>query len=85
MEVSQELLALFSSEAEEILGRMEQSLVQLESQPGDQELLDTIFRGAHTLKGNSAALGFDGAAEFCHDWRRCSTACARARRRRRLP
>lgn len=67
MDVSPELLTLFSAEADEILGRMEQGLVQLEGQPEDQGLLETVFRGAHTLKGNSASLGLDGAAAYCHE------------------
>ena len=29
-------------------------------------MLQTIFRMAHTLKGNSASLGFTGVAEFAH-------------------
>jgi two-component system, chemotaxis family, sensor kinase CheA len=61
-----ELLALYSAEADEVLGRLEQGIVQLESEPGDAELLSGVFRGAHTLKGNSAALGFVGVAEYCH-------------------
>ncbi len=67
MDVNEELLAIFTAEADEILARMEQGLVQLESRPRDQEQLESVLRGAHTLKGNSAALGFESAAQFCHE------------------
>ncbi|HEV2348760.1 MAG TPA: chemotaxis protein CheA [Terriglobia bacterium] len=60
------LIQTFKAEAEENLGRMEESLVALEDSPADPELLHTIFRVAHTLKGNAAALGFTGLTEFAH-------------------
>jgi len=59
------LLATFAEEAEEILTDMEETLVGLEEHP-DDERLRSIFRGAHTLKGASAALGFDGLLELSH-------------------
>lgn len=65
------LVQTFKAEAEENLGRMEESLVALEGVPGDKELLHTIFRVAHTLKGNSAALGYTGLTEFAHRLEDC--------------
>jgi two-component system, chemotaxis family, sensor kinase CheA len=65
------LIQTFKAEAEENLGRMEESLVALEDSPGDPELLHTIFRVAHTLKGNAAALGFTGLTEFAHRLEDC--------------
>jgi two-component system, chemotaxis family, sensor kinase CheA len=65
------LLQTFKAEAEENLGRMEETLVALESSAGDKELLHTIFRVAHTLKGNAAALGFTGLTEFAHRLEDC--------------
>jgi two-component system, chemotaxis family, sensor kinase CheA len=62
----QALVQTFRAEADENLGRMEETLVALESSPGNQEMLRTIFRVAHTLKGNGAALGFTGLTEFAH-------------------
>ncbi len=59
------LLATFAEEAEEILTDMEETLVGLEDHP-DDERLRSIFRGAHTLKGASAALGFDGLLDLSH-------------------
>jgi two-component system, chemotaxis family, sensor kinase CheA len=60
------LLQVFLAEAEERLSQMESGLVLLEDHPGDEELLQAIFRAAHTLKGNSATLGFAALAEFTH-------------------
>jgi two-component system chemotaxis sensor kinase CheA len=65
------LIQTFKAEAEENLGRMEESLVALEGSPADHELLHTIFRVAHTLKGNAAALGFTGLTEFAHRLEDC--------------
>lgn len=60
------LLGVFLAEAEERLGQMEEGLVALEERPNDDELLQGIFRAAHTLKGNSATLGFAALTEFTH-------------------
>ena len=65
------LLQTFKAEAEENFGRMEEALVALERSSGDKELLHTIFRVAHTLKGNAAALGFTGLTEFAHRLEDC--------------
>ena len=60
------LLLTFIAETEENLRTIEEGLLALERQPDDAEVLQTIFRMAHTLKGNSASLGFTGVAEFAH-------------------
>jgi two-component system chemotaxis sensor kinase CheA len=60
------LLLTFIAETEENLRTIEEGLLALERKPDDAEVLQTIFRMAHTLKGNSASLGFTGVAEFAH-------------------
>lgn len=60
------LLETFQAETEENLAAMEEALVVLEDRPDDLETLQGIFRAAHTLKGNAAALRFPGLAEFAH-------------------
>src|SRR5579863_3641200 len=45
---------------------MEQVLVQMESSPSDLELLHSIFRVAHTIKGNATSLGLSDLAGFAH-------------------
>src|SRR6202171_4207203 len=61
-----DLIATFVTECDENLGTLEQLLVVLESSVGDQELVDTVFRCAHTLKGNAATLGLDSITRIAH-------------------
>jgi two-component system chemotaxis sensor kinase CheA len=60
------IFASFLVESEEGLDVMEQALVQMESSPSDLELLHTIFRAAHSLKGNATALELSELAGFAH-------------------
>jgi len=60
------VLASFVVESEEGLDLMEQALVQMESNPSDPELLHSIFRVAHTIKGNATSLGLSDLAGFAH-------------------
>lgn len=52
----EELIETFLAETEERLAEMEESLVALEQHPADDEGLDSVFRCAHTLKGNASVL-----------------------------
>jgi two-component system chemotaxis sensor kinase CheA len=60
------ILPVFLAEAEENLTEVEDALLALEAAPGDAEALNTVFRAAHTLKGNAANLGLAPVAEFAH-------------------
>jgi two-component system, chemotaxis family, sensor kinase CheA len=60
------VLASFLIESEEGLDAMEQALVQMESNPSDLELLHTIFRVAHSIKGNATSLELPELAGFAH-------------------
>jgi two-component system chemotaxis sensor kinase CheA len=62
----QSILRTFSAECEERIAEMEQAIVAMESHPGDRGLLETIFRNAHTIKGNAASLAMTAVAEFTH-------------------
>ncbi len=67
MDIDREaILRTFLAESEEHLSAMEQALVALEARPGDEELIQLIFRVAHTLKGSSDSLGFPMIADFAH-------------------
>src|ERR1700716_2369451 len=57
---------LFLAEVDELLQRVEESLVDLERAPDDQALLNEIFRAAHTIKGNSATIGHARMASLTH-------------------
>ncbi len=65
-ELRKAVLQTFLVEAEERLAEMEEALVALESRPEDEDLIQTIFRGAHTLKGNASTLDFPKLSEFAH-------------------
>ncbi len=62
----QAALDSFLVETEEGLDQMEQSLLELESDSSNIELVNDIFRVAHTLKGNAVALSLEGLAELAH-------------------
>jgi two-component system, chemotaxis family, sensor kinase CheA len=60
------VLTSFVAETQEGLDLMEQSLLAMESRSGGAELLDDIFRAAHTLKGNATSLELDDLKSFAH-------------------
>jgi len=56
----------FIVEARELLQAMEQSLLQLESEPGDQDAIGAILRAAHTIKGSAGLFGLASIVGFTH-------------------
>ncbi|HEV7662998.1 MAG TPA: chemotaxis protein CheA [Chloroflexota bacterium] len=58
--------ALFLAEVDELIQRVEESLVDLERAPDDKALLNEIFRAAHTIKGSSATIGHTRMAALTH-------------------
>ena len=58
--------AAFFDEAAEHLADMESVLLELENGAGDPELLNRIFRAAHSIKGSSGTFGFKHVARFTH-------------------
>jgi len=58
---------IFCSEAKEHLALMNASLLQLEKNPRDRDMLNEIFRAAHTLKGMAATVGFDKITQLTHE------------------
>ncbi|QZY00718.1 chemotaxis protein CheA [Halobaculum rubrum] len=56
----------FVRESEEGITELNNSLLALESDPDDSEAMDAIFRTAHTLKGNAAAMGFGDFSGLAH-------------------
>jgi two-component system chemotaxis sensor kinase CheA len=59
-------LPAFLSEAREQIASIEQLLLQLEDAPDDRELLDALFRCAHTVKGSAGIFGLDAVVAFTH-------------------
>ncbi len=59
-------LPAFISEANEQIEALEQLLLQLEDAPDDRELLDALFRCAHTIKGSAGVFGLEQVVAFTH-------------------
>jgi len=66
MDELQEIREDFLVEAFELIEQMDQDLVELENSPDDLELLNRIFRVAHTVKGSSSFLNFDVLTKLTH-------------------
>jgi two-component system chemotaxis sensor kinase CheA len=58
---------IFREEGSEILGRLENALIELEEHPRDQEIIGKVFRDLHTIKGSGAMAGFVDVAAFAHE------------------
>ncbi|KUM44668.1 chemotaxis protein CheA [Pseudomonas sp. EpS/L25] len=61
-----EILKTFIAESEELLVQMEAALLQIEQAPEDMELINAIFRAAHTIKGSAGLFGLDHVVAFTH-------------------
>jgi two-component system chemotaxis sensor kinase CheA len=59
-------LSMFIEESREHLQAMNDHLLQLENEPDDIDIVNRIFRSAHTLKGMSATMGFEDLAALTH-------------------
>ena len=57
---------VFFEESLEGLDVMESSLMELQEGKADPEVVNSIFRAAHSIKGGSATFGFSAVAEFTH-------------------
>jgi len=66
MDISQ-YKELFITEAREHLDYLSKFMLELESDPGNLEVVTEIFRSAHTLKGMSATMGYDQLTELAHE------------------
>ena len=62
----QEILEDFLIEAFEMIEQLDQDLVELENRPEDLELLNRIFRVAHTIKGSGSFLNFSVLTHLTH-------------------
>lgn len=66
MELNQ-YLSMFIDESKDHLQALNENLLQLESNPTDISIVQSIFRSAHTLKGMSATMGFEDIAHLTHE------------------
>jgi chemosensory pili system protein ChpA (sensor histidine kinase/response regulator) len=61
-----EVLSYFAPEAQEYLEVLESNLLRLDKDPQNKELIDQLFRTAHTLKGSAYTVGFQAIGDLVH-------------------
>ena len=66
LEFIAQAMPAFISEAAEQIEAIETLLLELEEQPDNRELLDSLFRCAHTVKGSAGIFGLNRVVEFTH-------------------
>lgn len=65
MDMSQ-YLDVFLEESTENLQTLNENILELEKNPEDKDIINSIFRVAHTLKGMAGSMGFTDVAELTH-------------------
>ncbi|CAH0342074.1 chemotaxis protein CheA [Rhizobium sp. CECT 9324] len=70
-------IQVFRTEAAELFEQIESGLLDLLHDLSDQDQIDAVFRGLHTLKGSGAMFGFEALAAFTHH---CESAFDRVRK-----
>ena len=58
---------IFREEARELLAQIDIPLMELEKSPDNTELINTVFRTLHTIKGSGSMCGFDELVKFTHN------------------
>ena len=66
IDLEDDILQDFLVEAGEILESLNEQLVDLEQTPDDADLLNSIFRGFHTIKGGGSFLSLTNLVDVCH-------------------
>lgn len=66
MTKQEQVKAIFIEEAGEIIEKLDVDIIRFEEDSTNFNLLNEIFRGVHTLKGNANAFGFTRLGEFVH-------------------
>jgi two-component system chemotaxis sensor kinase CheA len=61
-----EIVESFIIETKEILEKLDVDLVEMEKRPDDNDLLNSVFRHFHTIKGTSSFLGLDKLTSVTH-------------------
>ncbi len=59
-------IQIFLTDSRKELEKMNQILLQLEKDPQNTELINALFRTAHSLKGMAATMGYQRLTELCH-------------------
>ena len=67
MSVDSQNRQIFLDEAFELLGELESSLLELEEDTENEDLINRVFRAMHTIKGSGAMFGFEDISTFTHE------------------
>ncbi len=59
-------ISKFQEEAQDLLQRLNEGVITLESDPDDRELIDQMMRDAHTVKGSSRMVGLIEISDVAH-------------------
>jgi two-component system chemotaxis sensor kinase CheA len=62
-----ELVQVFLEESEDEIRELEAGLIKLEEEQDDENIINRVFRAAHTIKGSAGLVGFDDISIFTHD------------------
>ncbi len=62
----QDVLREFLIESNENLNRLDSEIIELEQRPNDKQLLASVFRTIHTIKGTCGFLGFPLLERIAH-------------------
>ncbi|MBN2419574.1 MAG: chemotaxis protein CheA [Deltaproteobacteria bacterium] len=66
MNDTQNFIEVYRQEADELLAEIEQTVLEIEANPEEKEVLNRLFRAVHTIKGSGAMFGFDKVVKFTH-------------------
>ncbi len=64
--ITPEMVKQFVVDASELLDAMEQDLLSLEKTPDNLELIESVFRNMHSLKGNAGFFNYGDISQVCH-------------------
>ncbi len=67
MKLESKYMKAFIAEAQEQLQDMNSALLELEKDPGRRDLIDELFRHAHTIKGGAATMGYEDISSLAHE------------------
>ncbi|HSN03779.1 MAG TPA: Hpt domain-containing protein [Nitrospira sp.] len=65
-QLDSEVLSYFAPEAQEYLETLEANFLKLDKDPNNAELINQLFRTAHTLKGSAYTVGFQSIGDLVH-------------------
>ena len=72
-----EILTDLIEEINELYEASEQTLIELELKPEDNELQRALFRSVHTIKGDLGLVNFHRLSHFCNTWKICWIICVK--------